>query len=305
MVIKLLTTPGFYFLIVFVVTLPFWMIFSFIINRIGTKILRKRTSGVQTPVIFYRHPKTGRRIVFICVLHIGESEYYKHLQALINDHPDHKVLYEGVGSFEKIDEATLNDAEKQVRNNFVELRELLRWATKTFSLTHQHEGLEYPSSWIRTDMCAKEIVQLTVANEADFISINLNTEEIIEDDVERSFVTWVLCKAFNQIVTLSLIGKFTSKLSKKSRASKRIILDMRNQIAMTGVNEHSIDDDVLTIWGAEHFHGMSKMIHKAGFREVRKIWFTAYGKLQYSFLQLFKDCWAAADKEIEDTQEEA
>lgn len=46
-----------------------------------TRVLRVRRRMLQTPVIRYRHQKTGRTVTLVGTIHVGEAAYYKRLFA--------------------------------------------------------------------------------------------------------------------------------------------------------------------------------------------------------------------------------
>jgi hypothetical protein len=62
---------------------PLWRLFAWIINIIGAKEIRRTGKNIETPVIFYEHPETKRKIVFIATVHVAEPEYFTALQQLI------------------------------------------------------------------------------------------------------------------------------------------------------------------------------------------------------------------------------
>jgi hypothetical protein len=76
--------------------------------------------------------------------------------------------------------------------------------------------------------------------------------------------------------------------SRKGGLLEEFILESRNEVAMRGIESYLPEGDVASIWGAAHLRGIGKSLKRAGFREVRREWFTAYHDRPYSLLECLK-----------------
>lgn len=276
--------------LLFLAFYPLWFLFVKIVNFIGKKNIRSANGKIQTPVVFYEHPITKRIVVFVAMIHIGESEYYTTIQELINSLKGYKILFEGTNSLSREEELALTPKEKEVADQFNAVFGLMKEFCELMSLQHQKEGLTYSTSWVNTDMKLYDLIQTFTQQDICLMKNSENIDGLFtaEKEFEQFITRWVINKILKNFVAIGVIFAINTLFSKNKRAVKRLILDARNEIAFKAIVEHLKDGDVVTIWGAAHLPGIEKYLKKFGFKEVQRKWFTAYKVRNYSFLDAVK-----------------
>ena len=244
------------------------------------QILRKQNDTLEAPVIFYKHPETGRQIVFVAIIHIGEAEYYKAIQKLIDFHDDHVVLYEMIGRISRNQQRKFTAVEREEYKKVKRTTQLLKKIVLLLNLTHQKNGLVYRDHWINTDINGYDLVRALCKNKSFSRITNKNKGTKKKDyDVLKWTLNHLICNGPYFLV----IARFFKFFSVKKKSSDCVILDSRNQIAVDAMFKHLQTKNVLVIWGAEHLIGIGKSIRKAGFQESGRLWFTAYKNRHYPF----------------------
>ncbi len=266
---------------------PFWRLFVWAINLIGVKGIRNTGGNLETPVVFYEHPKTMRKIVFIATIHLAESEYFAALQRLIESLSGYKILFEGVGKLSPQEEQALTKKERDVARHFDYIFGLMSKIGAVMSLQYQKEGLAYDSSWVNTDMCLYDLIQLFAKYDIRLLK-KKELNDLFDDESARLFTRWSINKLFSRFVSVAVVIDALTFFSKNKRLLKKFILESRNEEAVRGIDMYVAKGNVVTIWGAAHLHGIEKRLKQAGFREVRREWFTAYHIRDYSLLACLK-----------------
>lgn len=275
-------------LVILLAIYPFWLLFAKVVNLIGVKGLRSVNGKLQTPVVFYEHPVTKRAIAFVATIHIAEPAYYAALQKLIDSLRGYKILFEGTGTLSPQEEQALTEKERSVAGQFDFLFSLTRKLGEVMSLQHQKEGLAYTYSWVNTDMRLYDLIRSFAEQDITLVKKKKDFGDLFTSEVGRATTRWFVNKLFNRFVPVTVIVAIIAFFSRNKRMAKRLILDARNEIAFQGINEHIESDDIVTIWGAAHLRGVEKYLKRAGFREVRREWFTAYTVRDYSLFDLPK-----------------
>jgi len=283
----ILFVTGIIFLILLAIW-PFWLLFVKIVNLIGVKGIRNKNGEFQTPVVFYEHPITKRIIAFVATIHIGEPAYYVALQELIDSLKGYKVFFEGVGKLSLQEERSLTEKERSIARQFDFIFSLIRKFTDVMSLQSQKEGLIYTSSWVNIDIKLYDLIQSFAQRDICLVKEEMDFGKLFSDKLDQAIMRWIFNKLLNRFVPVAVIFAIIVLVLRKKRVAKKLILDVRNEIAFRGISEHLDDSNIVMIWGAAHLRGIEKRLKQAGFREVRREWFTAYTVRDYSFLDIFK-----------------
>ena len=267
---------------------PFWRVFARVVNLIGVKGIRNINGNISTPVVFYEHPDTKRRIVFIATVHLAEAEYFTALQRLIESLSGYKILFEGVGKLSPEEEQALTQKERKVAEHFYYIFGMMRKIGEMMSLQHQKEGLAYDASWINTDMRLYDLIRLFAQHDIRFLKKERGFDDFFGDESAQLFTRWFINKLFSRFVPVAVLTSVFVFFSRNKRLAKRFILKARNEEAVHGINKHLAEGNVAAIWGAMHLRGIEKQLKRAGFREVRREWFTAYHLRNYGLLECLK-----------------
>lgn len=267
---------------------PFWRLFAWTVNLVGVKGIRNTNGNIETPVVFYEHPETKRRIVFIATIHLAEAEYFVALQRLIESLSGYKILFEGVGKLSPQEEQALTEKERGVARHFDYIFGIVRKIGEAMSLQYQKECLAYESSWVNTDMRMYNLIRLFAQHDVCLFKKEKDFDELFGDESAQLFTRWFVNKLFSRFVPVAVIIGVLSFFSRDKRLAKKFILETRNEEAIRGINVHLAEGDVVTIWGAAHLRGIEKRLKQVGFREVRCEWFTAYHVRDYGLLECLK-----------------
>ncbi len=267
---------------------PLWRLFAWTINLIGIKGIRNTGGNIETPVVFYEHPETKRQIVFIATIHFAEPEYFTALQRLIESLSGHKILFEGMGKLSPQEEQALTEKERSVARYLDHIFGVARKIGEIMSLQYQKEGLAYDSSWVNTDMRLYDLIRSFAQHDIRLLKKERDFNDLFGDESAQLFVRWFVNKLFSRFVPIVVIVGALVFFSRDKRLAKKFILEARNEEAVRGINEHLVEGNVATIWGAEHLRGIEKRLKRAGFREVRCEWFTAYHIRDYGLLACLK-----------------
>ncbi|MBI1999480.1 MAG: hypothetical protein HYS74_02420 [Parcubacteria group bacterium] len=267
---------------------PFWLLFAKMVNLLGVKGIRSTNGKLQTPVVFYEHPITKRIVAFVAAIHIGEPAYYTALQRLIDSLKGYKILFEGTGKLSPQEEQALTEKERSVARQFDFIFSLMRKLAEVMPLQFQKEGLTYASSWVNTDMKLYDLIRSFAQQDICLVKKEEYIDGLFSSESGQATTRWFVNKLFSRFVPVAVIVAGIAFFSRDKRMAKRLILDARNEIAFRGISEHLDDGNIVTIWGAAHLRGIEKRLKQAGFREVRREWFTAYTVRDYSLLDIVK-----------------
>lgn len=262
------------------------VIFSvgFVLTRLVSLILGYLKIGsvlslenkILTPVIHLKNHQTGKEIVLIGMMHVGDKEYYQQVQKLVDSLLGYKILYEGIKKLSEEETLKLNPNEikilkkiKKIMNNGSVISTLLR-------IQDQKKGLQYDPHWICTDMTLFEFIKRLSESKTDsiFTSDTFLPKKIAK--FEKLLFAWMFDLALERISGIMVFAKFFGLFSKKERSLEKLIVHDRNIIATKAILAHVKDFNVVSIWGAAHLPGMVKELKKDGFRQEKKSWLVAY-----------------------------
>lgn len=275
-------------LLILLAIYPFWFLFVKAVNLIGVTGIRSKNKKLQTPVVYYEHPVTKRVIAFVAAIHIAEPAYYAALQRLIDSLGGYRVLFEGTGKLSPEEEKTLTQKEQSVARQFDFIFGFMRKLGEVMSLQNQKDGLAYAASWVNTDVKLCDLIRSFAEQNIQLVKKERSADDLFASESGRAVTKWFVNKLFNRFAPVAVITAVIALFSRNRRMAKRLILDARNEIAFRGISEHLENGNVAAIWGAAHLRGIERPLKKAGFKEVRREWFTAYTVRDYSLLDLVK-----------------
>ena len=268
---------------------PVWRIFVWIVNLVGTEGLRNKDGNLQTPIVFYEHPETKQKVVFIATCHVGEKSYFAELQRFIDSLEGHTILFERVIKMTQKEAFSMNKKERFVFMQLNQLFKMIREVGQLLSLQYQMNGLSYPETWINTDVRSIDLIRHFAKNKIHFSKEGKKFGSLLEEDASsKMFIKWIVNQIFNRFAAISVLANVAKLFSSNKRKMDVFILGKRNEVAVQAIHEHLKNGDVATIWGAAHLKGIRKQLCNAGFREVRREWYTVYHKQGDTFLQCVK-----------------
>jgi len=267
---------------------PFWLVFSFIANRVGRSSLRVLGGRLQTPVVHYENPATHQRVVLVGTIHMGEPEYYRQLRRYIDvDMAQFRVLYEHIGKVPTEEGLRLSCKERRMVSRLDRLARSVRQLADLMSLQHQSDGLPPGDTWINTDMREDVLVREMVRRGATF-ERPPSMSRILYTKKSRHTARWVINFFLQHAVPIVLLAETLSHLFPRWNKTLDVVVDERNNLAMTWIQLQLKLGDVVAIWGTEHLRGLERGLRAAGFIEQQRGWFTAYHVRDYHLLKIVR-----------------
>lgn len=273
----------FWFLIRFL-----WTIFAKLVDFVGIKELRREGNKIQTPIVYFEHSITGKRVIFIGMTNVAEKEYFEKVLYLAKqwEREGYHILYEYV---EKLVEP-INEVEKELHSQLVAYRRLHEESAKILGVEYQKNWISRelaPPQWINNDTNELSLIEMFNSKGISFWKKAANAAKgLPETEKQKIRSRWLLNRFFAESAAAFLATKiycFLFNAFHQKWDALKIILDYRNKIAMCGIKNSLQQADVVNIWGSAHLRGMEKILKKEGFEEVEKEWLTAYHIRDYSF----------------------
>lgn len=283
-----LIKPLLVILLMFIAWPVLWIV-AYLRRLIGRPIIRNEDGYLQTPVIVYRHQVTGKKLIFVSAVHVGNRSYYRELQEIIDKHQKlgYKILYERVSKITEDERSCLNQRELHVDSSIETLMRALEFIRKSMWLHPQRDGLTYDdATWINTDISGKDLVSRLAAAGAFREVIEFDLQTIVSTPAGRRFLRWLINFAFKNAETFLVLADMANAIMGSRRWETSIILGDRNKIGLEGIAYYGATENVVTIWGAAHHLGMSKALRAAGWKEVSRVWINAYRTRPYSLRRL-------------------
>ena len=228
-------------------------------------------SRLQTPVRFYRHPDTGRRITVVTTCHFGEPAYYQQLLATIAACTRAGAIVHSEGSHlvECADELTVAEREviierERVQDLMASLVAGLGWDFQKTAFAHTPD-----LGWQFIDVPTIESIR------------RMGTDKMLASfRAESTFLSRAahnLTSAYLFRIRIAVALRLTT-LKKKHRPQPEghpdtVLLVERNQIALGAA--HATDRDVVLVWGPSHLPGFDAALNSRGYLCDREDWHTA------------------------------
>jgi hypothetical protein len=247
----------------------------------GMKNLRhRRIAGkttLQTPAIWLRHPKTGRKGLIVLTAHLGDQRYFERLQTLVAGE-DAPVFFESVRS-RTADEAHWREPYHRFLKTLRE--DLYQGISALGLLAFQTDHMKPDAAWINADVDCCELAdelrakgvsvaryQLALGVLQGLVTRAKNGDEKARNTLIRTLKWGLIAVSVTGVIELV-------RFLPKSRRFHLVINDWRSRRAAEVVLAAKTDDFVL-IYGAAHGDSLMSEFEKAGFREVRREWHTVF-----------------------------
>lgn len=269
-------------------SVAFAKILSYIMASFNIGYVKCRKNDIFMPTVYLSHPKTGRSIVLIGVMHIGSEAYYKRIEdTLLNlESQKYAVLYEKVLKLEDEEEPKVLNAQQ------IEIHEFLQSLLKdrptiasALRIKEQKEALQYSKSAIRTDTTMMHLIDRLLERKISLKRLREQEKEMRSffdspDEIMRDFFKLLMMLQMNLFLGacsgISVLSNLITPFFRTFRILESVVLKERNIIALKAIYFHALDTDVVSIWGAAHLPGMIKDLKKQGYRIDKKEWDLIY-----------------------------
>ena len=205
--------------------------------------------------------RQNQQAVLQGMIHIGPDKLYKTLQQDLDWAAGNKyqVFFEGVGKDLPKKSSTSN--EDRIRKFFLLIFDLYPVLAGALGVSLQKEKIAYPKNAINADVTLAELTKRLDKNgfRCNFI-IWLLTRSSIEQSIRERFakkggLNAMLDNSGKWSVS-GLIGWFLF------RKANPIILDYRNEVAMSAIRTHSNGRNIFIHYGEKHVKGLLKLLQK-------------------------------------------
>lgn len=247
-----------------------------IVSVFEDKITKRKGENLLVPTIYLEHRKTGRRIVLIGMIHIGDEEYYQNVSLKVDslENEGYVVFYEMLKSGD-IKSENLSEKQKKILEYFRFQKKQIEVIIDVCDLVKQSDYIKIKDHWVNTDITFLEL--LAYLEKGGF---SPNTKEK-RDALEVKGVRHLILLRYlfeGAMLNMSTLRFFKIFFSKKDRFQAgvwdSIVLGGRNDLAVDELLR--IEENVVATWGAGHLTGITNQLRKKGFRVVEKTWQTAF-----------------------------
>jgi hypothetical protein len=242
------------------------------------RAMRVRHRMVQTPVVRFEHPKTGRAVTVAGVVHLARAGYYRQLGIMLAnlEAAGAVVFYEGMGRAAETEWAAVGQAERDTWDTAqAGSKELTQAACRYLGWVRQGEALAYSASWRNVDMSEREFVQRKGAH--DMLDMQEGFADLLGDrarDQRDALMGFII----GMLLRLSSLDRY-QLLSRWAATGypgfSQLVVDERNDRALACLPP---DRDSVLIWGYGHLPGLAAGLQRAGYRRQASAWLNA-GKL--------------------------
>ena len=236
------------------------------------RILRVRRRMLQTPVVRFWHPGTGRTVTVIGVVHAARAGYYRRLNVILArlEAAGALVFYEWVGSAAETEWSAASHAERDARDAVMaDSRETSQAVCRYLGWVRQAEALAYAASWRNVDITDLELVQRAGAQAM------LDHHEVYEDmfgskpDDRRDVAAGVGAVMLMRLISLD---RYQLLVHMADSSVSRAMIDDRNDRVLAALPS---DRDCVLIWGCNHVPGLAAGLRQAGYRRQAGAWLDA------------------------------
>jgi hypothetical protein len=218
----------------------------------------------------------------MATIHIGEPAYYQRLNEAIADH-DGLVLFEGLGQLAPEELATLTDAEKRVYESLAPLNEAYRSLAAALDLVAQPDALTKPGpNWMRADLPLRRLITLWADRRLPLIPALEAAGRSLDSGFAKRAVRFMLLQEPMILGLFRAVRGWSPALGRLSA----LLVDERNDAAITVFDQTPPEQSVLLIYGAGHVQGLLTALQRRGYREQARDWYTAHSE-RIAFTGLF------------------
>jgi pheromone shutdown protein TraB len=229
--------------------------------------LRLTGNHVRTAVWTLVHPATGRTVILVGTMHIGDATYFRNLTELLAGLAagGAEIHVEGIA---RRDGDCLSEWEED------RLAEAGTWddaettgaAVNLLSLESQSVHLHLPDGTRNVDLSHVELLR-----------------RVGWDDYRRLFASPPEAPAtpgFGPVARTAIrfqlrhsrMIEALSSLRPRNRRVNRVVIGERNRRAFEGATEALTRGDVVLVWGADHLPGIARLFTAAGYRLGHEAW---------------------------------
>lgn len=214
---------------------------------------------LETRSTLLRHPKTGREIHLVGMVHIGEAGYFKTIRRHIEN--ESRVFYEGVKGSEN----------SRLLTSLMSL--YARIAALTDLEVQNRSLVDGKSGWERVDMSERELTGRlgdTSRELTDLIDVSNMLLEVVEpmNDTHHLLPKGIM----DGMIRSSLLGRLADpKKDNLLKSFYDVILNERNDLVLERIKtefENGTTNRIAVVYGAAHMPGLMASLHKDGFRPV-------------------------------------
>jgi hypothetical protein len=233
---------------------------------------------LQTAVVRFEHPKSGRRVTVIATVHIAPPAYYEQLRTMISEMASAgtAVCYEGPGPVTKQEWAAASDEERAAWVGEQRMRsESLKAGGRYLGWVAQDAAtLGHSTSSRDADLPSMEYVRRAGPNNLlsrqhdigeSFTGATQDQQEALVGGL-RAIGPRLQQFAWFHHLTL-LVARWAGGAARADYA----LAEERNRHVLAGLPAGS---DAVLPWGADHLPGLAAGLRKAGYRRRDTTWVT-------------------------------
>jgi hypothetical protein len=239
------------------------------------RTMRVRRRMLQTPVVRFAYPKTGRTVTVAGVVHIARASYYRQLGIMLTklEAAGALVFYEGIGRAAETEWSAAGHAERDTWNTAqTGSRELTQAACRYLGWVRQGEALAYSASWRNVDMSELEFVQRKGAQ--DMLDMQEGFEDMLGNRArdQRDALMGVTMGMLLRLYSLDRYQMLSRWAATAYPGFSQLVVDERNDRALACLPP---DRDSVLIWGYGHLPGLAAGLQRAGYRRQASAWLNA------------------------------
>jgi hypothetical protein len=251
---------------------------------------------LQTPVVRFQNPKTGRSVTIVATVHVGPAAYYERLRTIINEMESAgaDVCNESAGPTTKQEWVAASDEERAAWDGERRGRPVFNKAAGRYlGWVDQSAALGRPPSWRNADMATLEYLRR--AGPQNLLREQHGVTDAfigLTEDQQGAFAGAGYAVFFRlaPFVPLGLLRRvLTRLLGDAARRLDNARVEERNRHVLASLPP---DSDAVLPWGGAHLHGLAAGLRKAGYRRQDTTWVTV-GRLP-AFWPSLKAWWAGA-----------
>jgi hypothetical protein len=238
---------------------------------------RVRHRTLQTPVVRFEHPKSGRRVTVIATVHVGSAVYYDQLRTMIKETEaaGAVVCYEGLGPAPKQEWAAASDEERAALDGERRmLPEFSKAACRYFGWVNQWTALGGSPSWRYEQGSSLAYVRRAGAQEllsrqrgfgAPFMGLTQDQQDAFMGGL------YAVDARLEQFGWFALLRHLLARLVGGAARTDDVVADERTRHVLASL---PADSDAVLPWGAGHLPGLAAGLRKAGYRRRETTWVT-------------------------------
>jgi len=239
------------------------------------RFLRARRRMLQTPVVRFAHPGTGRTVTVVGTVHIAPAGYYRRLNAILArlEAAGALVFYEWIGSAAETDWSAASDTERDARDAAIAYsQDNTKAACRYLGWTRQQDALAYAASWRNLDITDLELIQ-RLGGQA-VLDQREGFEAMFEgrSHDQRDVLTGVGAAVMLRLVAFDRYQLLWRLAGAAAPGVSRTVIDDRNKTVLDSLPS---DRDCVLIWGLTHLPGLAAGLRQAGYRRQVGAWLNA------------------------------